>query len=71
MIGVAEPVEADAIPDVTNEGKIVQAHYDVVRKSFWTINSRGGWIEVNEQSLRRLLRGQGFKGGKPLEGERL
>ena len=71
MIGVAEPVQADAIPDVTNEGKIVQAHYDVVRKSFWTTNSRGGWIEVNEQSLRRLLRAQGFRGGKPLEGERL
>jgi hypothetical protein len=49
----------------------VQAHYDGVRKAFWTTNDRSGWIEVNEQSLRRLLRAQGLRGGKLLNGERL
>jgi hypothetical protein len=45
------------------------AYYDGVRKAFWTTNSRGDWIEVNEQSLRRLLREQGFRGGKLRDGE--
>jgi hypothetical protein len=70
VIGVAEPVEAAAVPDVANDGKIVQAHYDGVRKSYWTTNSRGGWIEVTEQSLRRLLRGQGYR-SKLVDGELL
>ena len=44
----------------TDKPKIIQAHYDAGRKCYWTTNSRGGWIEINEQSLRRLLKQQGF-----------
>src|SRR5690242_1670779 len=60
MIGVTEAAQTSEIPDVTNEGEIVKAHYDAGRKSFWTTNSRGGWIEVSETSLRRILRDHGF-----------
>jgi hypothetical protein len=44
-----------------NTRKIIQAHYDSGRKCYWTTNSRGYWIEINEQSLRRLLKKQGFR----------
>jgi hypothetical protein len=66
VIGVNEPVTT--IPTVSRNGKPVQAHYESGKKSFWTTNSRGGWIEVNESSLRRLLRTQGFR-AKASEGE--
>jgi len=39
----------------------IRAHYDSGRKAYWTTNSRGGWIEINEQSLRRLLKKHGFR----------
>lgn len=70
MIGTTQPVKSDEMPDVNNEGKIVKAHYDAGRKSFWTTNSRGGWIEVSETSLRRILKDQGFC-AKRAEGEPL
>jgi hypothetical protein len=44
-----------------NKRKVIQAHYDSGRKCYWTTNSRGGWIEINEQSLRRLLKKHGFR----------
>jgi hypothetical protein len=53
-----------------NQPKVIQAHYDVGRKCYWTQNSRGGWIEINEQSLRRLLKKQGFN-AIPAQGQRL
>lgn len=53
-----------------DEPKIIQAHYDAGRKGYWTTNSRGGWIEINEQSLRRLLKQQGFRATRA-DGERL
>lgn len=68
--GVAVPVANGALPDVSNDGKIVEAHYDAGRKSFWMLNSRGGWIEVAESSLRRHLRGYGLR-NKTAEGELL
>jgi hypothetical protein len=61
-------LDTEELPTATVQ---LQAHYDGVRKAFWTTNDRGGWIEVNEQSLRRLLRAQGLRSGKPLNGERL
>jgi len=70
VIGTAEPAKENTIPDIGNDGNIVRAHYDAGRKSFWTTNSRGGWIEVSETSLRRLLRNQGFR-SKLVEGESL
>jgi len=73
MTAEVETVAADwpdtnELPTATVQ---LQAHYDGVRKAFWTTNNRGGWIEVNEQSLRRLLRAQGLRGGKLLNGEQL
>src|SRR5882762_5262476 len=64
MIGATEPVEAAAIPDVCEDGKIIQAFYDAGRKCYWVENSRGGWIEFNEQSLKRLLRAKGLRAKK-------
>ena len=61
MIGATEPVKAAAIPDVCDDGKIIQAFYDAGRKCYWVENSRGGWIEFNEQSLKRLLRANGLR----------
>ena len=43
MIGTGKPVGEGEIPEVDNEGRIVEAHYDSGRKTFWTPNSRGGW----------------------------
>jgi hypothetical protein len=68
VTGTAEPLPAIAIPDVNNEGTAFQAYYDAGRKGFWIQNSRGGWIEVTESSLRRLLRKQGYR-AKAAEGE--
>jgi hypothetical protein len=58
---------ADEIPDTVQR----QAHYDDARKTFWTTDNHGDWIEVNEASLRRHLRGDGLNGGKPEQGKRL
>lgn len=41
---------------------IIEAYYDSGRKCYWTKNSRGSWMEINEQSLRRLLKKSGFCG---------
>src|SRR5438105_9764508 len=60
MIGNEIPAGGGA-PDVADDGKIIKAHYDPTRKSFWVPNSRGGWIEVNEQGLKKLLRRQGLR----------
>jgi hypothetical protein len=70
VIGASEPVEAAAVPDVSDGGKIIQAFYDSGRKCYWVENSRGAWIEINETSLRRRLRGYGLR-KKAAEGERL
>jgi VirE-like protein len=53
-----------------NRPKVIHAHYDTGRKCYWTQNSRGGWIEINEQSLRRLLKRHGFN-ATPAQGQRL
>ena len=68
MIGVQEAVATAAIPDPGNDGKVLKAFYDAGKKCFWVENSRGGWIEFNEQSLKRLLRIEGHR-SKRLEGE--
>ncbi len=60
MIGVDRPIEVEALPAVSDAGKIIKAYYDVTRKCYWVQNSRGGWIENNEPSLRRRLRGDGL-----------
>jgi hypothetical protein len=62
--------QATLIPDVSDAGKIIEAYYDPARKSYWMRNSREGWIEINETSLRRHLRGYGLK-NRAKEGERL
>jgi hypothetical protein len=70
-IGKAERAAKSELQNALNDRpKVIQAHYDVGRKCYWTTNSRGGWIEINEQSLRRLLKKQGFRATR-LEGERL
>ena len=70
MIGTEQPVEPVLMPEVANDGKIVPAHYDSGRKSYWTTNSRGGWIEITEPSLRKILRSAGFY-NKPNKGDYL
>jgi hypothetical protein len=67
MIG-ANLTKAAAVPDVTNDGKVIEAYYDPGRKCYWIENSRGGWIEINETSLRRHLRSYGLR-HKAGEGE--
>jgi len=57
--------EADAIDSLPAVGECPPAHYDAERKTFWTQNDRGGWIDVNEQILRRLLHAAGIRGGRP------
>lgn len=54
-------VQAATIPDVANDGKIIEAYYDPGRKCYWIKNSREDWIEINETSLRRHLRGYGLR----------
>lgn len=70
MIGAKKAAQTAAIPDPADDGKIIEAHYDSGRKSYWIKNSRGGWIEVAEQGLRKLLRAQGLR-NKAQEGEKL
>ena len=70
MIGADKPIEAAAIPDVANDGTAVRAFYDAGRKCYWVENARGTWMEVNETSLRRRLRGAGLR-LKAAEGELL
>jgi hypothetical protein len=70
VIGVETPVVMAAIPDPGDDGKVLKVFYDAGRKCFWVENSRGGWIEFNEQSLKRLLRAEGYR-SKRLEGERI
>ncbi|MFZ3374804.1 MAG: BT4734/BF3469 family protein, partial [Chthoniobacterales bacterium] len=53
-----------------NQSKIMHAHYDSGKKCYWTQNSRGGWIEINEQSLRRILKDSGFN-ATPTQGQSL
>jgi len=53
-----------------HQPKLIHAHYDTGRKCYWTQNSRGGWIEINEQSLRRILKDNGFN-PTPTQGQRL
>jgi hypothetical protein len=53
--------QTSPIPDVSDAGRVIKAHYDVTRKCYWVENSRGGWIEINETSLRRRLRGYGLR----------
>jgi hypothetical protein len=70
-IGKAERLAKLQLQNASNDKpKVIQAHYDVGRKCYWTTNSRGNWIEINEQSLRRLLKKQGFRATR-LEGEQL
>jgi hypothetical protein len=60
-IGKAEHAAKLQMQNATNnKPKVIHAHYDAGRKSYWTTNSRGGWIEINEQSLRRVLKRHGF-----------
>ena len=34
--------------------------YDHTQKFYWTLNSRGGWITVDEGSVRRMLKAAGY-----------
>lgn len=43
-----------------------EAYFDCHRGCYWIQNLRGGWIQINETSLKRLLRGSGFV-SKPIE----
>jgi hypothetical protein len=70
VIALTDSAGAATIPDVADNGKIIQAFYDPARKCYWVENSRGGWIEINEANLRRRLRGFGLR-VKAQEGERL
>jgi hypothetical protein len=45
-----------------------EVYYDVGRKDYWILNTRGDWITVNETGLKRQLRACGFS-AKPREGE--
>jgi len=65
-----DSAQATLIPDVSDAGKIIEAYYDPARKCYWIPNSREGWVEINETSLRRHLRGYGLR-NKAMEGERL
>lgn len=67
-IGVTEPVTADAIPDVGGNGAPVAACYEVGKQCYWVPDSRGDWIKVNESSIKRQLKTQGFS-AKVAEGE--
>jgi hypothetical protein len=58
------------IPDVANNGTVIEAYYDPARKCYWIANSRKCWIEINETSLRRHLRSYGLR-NKAGEGELL
>jgi hypothetical protein len=60
-----------AAPTATARGKAdkeAAAYYDSGRKTFWSKNTRGEWIEYTEGSLRRYLKSRGFSQGTP-EGE--
>jgi hypothetical protein len=70
VIGVEKAVETAAIPNPGNDGKIIQAYYDAARKCYWVPNSRGNWIEVSEQGLRKMLRADGLR-NKAQDGENL
>ena len=48
------------MPDVGNDGKIIQGYYDPARKAYWVPNSRNEWIEVNETNFRKRLRKAGL-----------
>jgi hypothetical protein len=58
-IGKAERA-ANLQAQTTDNKGIVEAYYDSGRRCYWTTNSRGSWMEINEQSLRRLLKKSGF-----------
>jgi hypothetical protein len=70
LIGKAERAAAKLQNAANNQPRIIHAYYDTGRKCYWTQNSRGGWIEINEQSLRRLLKKHGFS-ATPTQGQRL
>ena len=60
-IGKAEYAVNLQAQTTDNKG-IVEAYYDSGRRCYWTTNSRGSWMKINEQSLRRLLKKSGFCG---------
>jgi hypothetical protein len=41
-------------------GPAIPSIYDSGRRTWWTQNGRGTWIDVTETSVRRLLKLQGF-----------
>ena len=43
--------EPDALPD----SRQLEAYFDHGRQKFWIQNSRGGWIEVGEKAIARVL----------------
>jgi hypothetical protein len=44
----------------TNMGiKLINAHYDSARRLYWIQNTRKGWIEISETSMRRHLQEEG------------
>jgi hypothetical protein len=46
-------------PDELAVANAPQVWYDAGRKEFWIENARGGWIMVNESSVKRYLKGAG------------
>lgn len=44
------------------------AYYDSARKTFWSKNLRGEWLEVKEEMLTRLMRSQGMSKRQPDDG---
>lgn len=38
-----------------------EAYYDAATRQYWIRNDRGGWVDVRESSLRRHMRGLGYR----------
>ena len=60
----------DQVDAIRSEEKQIDVYFDPGRGMYWMLNDRGGWININETSLKRRLRSLGYSGTKD-EGERL
>lgn len=59
----ATPAPRAPTPQRTPEA--VEVYYDSGKKSFWGQNTQREWIELNESSLRRILKARGYSSNLP------
>jgi ABC-type dipeptide/oligopeptide/nickel transport system ATPase component len=57
MVGFEKSMSAQLPKDFL---PLPEIHFEHLRGGYWIQNARGGWIQINETTVKRFLRQQGF-----------